>query len=244
MQAADREKLASFFFVYVRQLLQALGAMDDDALNPIFLHLYICIVLGCVLNGCASYDHPVSTYSYSGQVIASNSQFAIELVADHRRNEPNFLGAIRGGFGNVLKTIETDEPVIDFVHDTFREALVQRNIYATEVNTTHRIFVDLLKFDCNKMSRQEAHVKFLAKVIDARDGKVVLSEEIDLKNVSGPLITAFFQKPFTSGVLASENELRDLAYKTLYQAIDQLIEMPSFSALHGTESVGAEQNGT
>ena len=56
-----------------------------------------------------------------------------------KRGEPaTWLGAIRGGFGNPLKNLESDKPVADLVKAAFADGLRARGVAPDQVSAASR----------------------------------------------------------------------------------------------------------
>jgi len=52
----------------------------------------------------------------------------VGTFVDARGEPANWLGAIRGGFGNPLKNLESDRPVADIVGAAFADGLRARGV--------------------------------------------------------------------------------------------------------------------
>jgi hypothetical protein len=182
---------------------------------------FLCLFLfGCSTTQVVQMNHE----RYTGQKI-NNPVVAIGQFSDYRKHASNWLGAIRGGYGNPLKTLETPKPVKDIIRDAFQDALKQREIIATLDSAKYLLNVDVLQYDCNQVLRKEAHIKLDVKVIDVNAKQQVFSDRIVVDNVEGSLLS------MKTGIFASIDELKALAEKTLLQAINDLFSNPNFIRL-------------
>jgi len=87
--------------------------------------LFIVSLFAMIFGGCST--HLVSMkYQPTGQLIgnpAGDASVNVGRFVDERGEESNYLGAIRGGYYNPLKTIRTDKPVNEMVEALFADAL-------------------------------------------------------------------------------------------------------------------------
>src|SRR3954447_14268972 len=88
----------------------------------------VIAMAGFMISGCST--TPVSL-SYNPALAPAKPAAAMPVVevnsvVDQRENTSNRIGAIRGGFGNPLKKLETPAPVKDVVRDAFVEGLRAR----------------------------------------------------------------------------------------------------------------------
>lgn len=168
---------------------------------------------------------PVTLGYQAPPTVRSASKADVELatVTDHRKNGPNWLGAIRGGFGNPLKTLETPIPVKDVVGNAFTDGLKARSMKATG-SGRFGLQVDVNQFDCNQYVRREAHAKFQVTVLDRGTGKPIYTKNVVVDHVeSNP-------NPFDAGILASTEDLQHVADLALREAVDQALDDPELIA--------------
>lgn len=175
--------------------------------------------------GCSTTQVQMRHEKYTGEK-ANNPIIAIGQFSDYRKHGANWLGAIRGGYGNPLKTLETPRPVKEEVREVFQDALKQRGLYANPDNAKYMMNVDVLQYDCNQFVRKEAHVKLDVKVIDLSNNQQAFSDRIVVDNVEGSLLSV------DTGVFGSVEVLRTLAEKTLMQAVNELFNNPNFTRLY------------
>lgn len=189
--------------------------------TSLFFFSFVCLFL----ISCSTTPVQMRHEAYAGEK-ANNPIIAVGQFSDYRKHDPNWLGAIRGGFGNPLKTLETPKPVKEVVRDAFQDALKQRGLLASADDAKYRLNVDVLQYDCNQFVRKEAHIKLDVKVIDLANNQQVFSDHVAVDNVEGSLLSV------KTGIFASTEELRILAEKTLAQAVNDVFNNPDFNRLY------------
>lgn len=70
-------------------------------------------------------------------------------VIDERETDSNWLGAIRGTFGNVQQSIITETSTDAIVKRMYTDALIKAGLYTDEKDVLYRLLVKLNKFDCS-----------------------------------------------------------------------------------------------
>jgi uncharacterized lipoprotein YajG len=152
---------------------------------------------------------------------------AIGRFADERGEPANWLGAIRGGFGNPLKRIETEQPVADVVQSAFADALRSRGLLATEGART-RIEGTIRRLDGDKFARSESNAEIVVRVVDVGAGTTTFERTYVTATIEGSALT------LKTGIFASVDELRDLIARTLSQTIDKALDDPELRAALGS----------
>ncbi len=185
----------------------------------------VFLLLCLTLIGCSTTQVQMQHESYTGEK-ASNPIIAVGQFSDSRKHEANWLGAIRGGYGNPLKTLETSKPVKDVVRDAFQDALMQRGLLAGPDDAKYLLNVDVLQYDCNQYVRKESHVKLAVNVVDIESTQQVFSDRVVVDNVEGSILS------LKTGVFASVDELKQLAELTLTQAVSNTLENPGIKRLY------------
>jgi len=163
--------------------------------------------------------------AYVGQKI-NYPIMGVGQFTDYRGHGSNWLGAIRGGYGNPLKTIETNVPVKNIVKNAFQSALEQRGLYSNYETAKYILNVDVLQYDCNQLVRKESHIKLNVLITDSDTNQKVFSDHIIADNVEGSSLS------IKTGIFASVNDLKELAEKTLSQAINNFFNNPNFKRLY------------
>lgn len=146
---------------------------------------------------------------------------AVGAFTDQRGEDPNWLGSIRGGFGNPLKTLTTPEPVVQVVRRAFADGLASRGLLA-DSGGRYTLTGTVEEFDATQMTRREATAKVLLTLKDAATGRTILSEPFEHRVVAGSFVT------LRTGVFASVDDLRDVAAQALNGAVDKALDSPVF----------------
>jgi uncharacterized lipoprotein YajG len=135
---------------------------------------------------------------------------------DQRGEPPTWLGAIRGGFGNPLKVLESDRPVAELVKDAFTEGLRARGV-PTDADAPYQVTGVIRKLDCSQYVRREAHIQIELTVVE-KSTQQRFTRLYKSDNVDGSLIS------LSTGVFASVDDLRAVLEKTLRDVVDQALE--------------------
>ncbi len=107
----------------------------------------------------------VIKYEPSSKFTESTSPERIHVgkVVDSRGTPSNWLGAIRGGYGNPLKKLYTEEDTAKVVAKAFGNALLSRGLLGEVALSKYRIDVTLLKFDTSYYFNKEAHTNLCGR---------------------------------------------------------------------------------
>ncbi|WP_424671866.1 hypothetical protein [Candidatus Binatus sp.] len=149
--------------------------------------------------------------------------------ADDRGTNANWLGAIRGGYGNPLKKLHTDRPVSEVVEQAFTDALKTRQLLGVRQKSNVEIAGDVIKFDCNYYFRREAHAHLLVKVLSLPSHNQVFLRVYRTDNVEGG---------WGAGIFGNTDELAQFAQRTLNETVDKVLaDLEFIAALKGQHSV-------
>jgi hypothetical protein len=149
------------------------------------------------------------------------------LVVNQRqsgREDPNWLGTIRGGYGNPVRELRVEEPIDRVVRRACADALTTRGLAAGGSRPRYTLSVTIHQFDANQYVRREATADFSAVLTEAATGREVWRDRERAYNVDGSLLS------LDTGVFASTEDLRRVAVQTMNQAIDRLLDKPAFLA--------------
>lgn len=176
------------------------------------LVLPLAVAAGCVT------DTVTLGYKSAGQVSAANagSPVAVGSFIDQRGETPTWIGAVRGGYGNPLKKLETDKPVSTLVQRAFADGLKERGLLATGPGA-YQISGVIKKLDCSQYVRREAHAIIDVTVFDP-SGRQVFSRTYTADELEGSLMA------FNVGVFGSVDTLRALAEKALDEVVDKALD--------------------
>ncbi len=170
------------------------------------------IVLAAFMFLCACSTTPVDvTYTPDPAIVAAakaSPVVALGTVTDSRKNGPNWLGAIRGGFGNPMKVLETKQPVVEVVKTALADGLT--SVHAlTGSNPQYTFTAEMVRFDCNQLARREAHIVLNVSLTNTSSQQVVYTKTLKADKVTGSMIT------FDAGIFASVDDLRQVANDVL-----------------------------
>lgn len=147
------------------------------------------------------------------------------VSATDARGEPNprWIGAIRGGYANPLKELQTDAPVAEEVAQGVRQALSARGLLAAPGMGDYNLDVTVVQLDCNQYHRRETNADFRL-VLTERADRVVYRDEVSSHLVNGSLVT------LDEGIFADPKDLRAIMLQAQNQAIDIALGKPAFLA--------------
>ena len=103
----------------------------------------------------------IQSAASAAPVVSVSRQVANERRAG--REDPNWIGTIRGGYGNPLKRLASDVPVDQVVAQAFAAGLAARGLHAPgEGASPYVLAVTIHQFDANQYVRREATADFSA----------------------------------------------------------------------------------
>lgn len=197
----------------------------------LFPTIAICVLFAFNLVGCTTSQVALDYSPPPGMVVAPPAQSLVIVgrFSDDRGEPSNWLGAIRGGYGNPLKKLESSEPVSDLVSKAFTAGLKARGLAGDSSGGRYLLSGSIKRLDCDQMVRREANAEIHVVVSESGGGRQVFSNVYRASNVEGSVLS-----PLT-GVLASVEDLRVLTEKTLRQVVDQALDDPTLrSALRAS----------
>ncbi len=142
---------------------------------------------------------------------------------DEREKDANWLGAIRGGFGNPIKTLTTEQPVSEVVKTALGDGL-KANGLLTKGNGKYRLDTVISRFDCSQYVRLEAHIELNVSLVNVVTKEPIYTKHYKADHVTGNMVT------LNAGVFGSVDDLRKVANDTLQDAIDQIVTDPALLA--------------
>lgn len=165
----------------------------------------------------------VQPVAVSSPVVAVSGQVANLRRAG--REDPNWIGTIRGGYGNPLKRLSSDVPVDQAVAQAFAAGLAARGLHAPGTGASPYVLaVTIHQFDANQYVRREATADFGAVLTERTTGREVWRDRHRAYNVDGSLLS------LSVGIAASPEDLRRVALQTMSEAVDALLDEPGFRA--------------
>ena len=176
------------------------------------LIMQLGLVAGCVT------DTVSLGYKPAGQIKPANSGTAASVgsFVDQRGETAIWIGAVRGGYGNPLKTLQTDKPVSALVQTAFADGLRARGLLATGAGA-YQISGIIKKLDCSQYARREAHAIIDVSVFDP-SGKQIFTQTYTADELEGSVLA------LNVGVFGSVDSLRALAEKALGEVVDKALD--------------------
>jgi len=182
----------------------------------------LVLLAGC---GTTTSPMPYSPVSRPPPLSGARPVVAVTEVQDAReggREDPNWVGTIRGGYGNPLKRLETPGTVADTVAQAFRDALAARGLAAAP-GGTYDLRVTIVRFDASQYVRREATAEFRVTLVERATGRQVWSETGRSRVVDGSLLAV-------TGIFADIEDLRRTALQAMAEAIDDALNKPGLVA--------------
>ncbi|MEI6987656.1 MAG: YajG family lipoprotein [Rhodospirillaceae bacterium] len=180
----------------------------------------LTVIVAFLISSCSTTPVPL-TYDPHGVSLAGPTGkpvLEVATVDDRRKVDANWLGAIRGGYGNPLKKLESNQPVSKVVKTVFQDGLKARGLQADSGKEKFALEIIINKLDCSQLVRREAHVDLDVKLISLPDQRKLLEYPVQVNRVNGSIIT------FDAGIFASVEDLRQIMNDTLQEAVDKALD--------------------
>jgi hypothetical protein len=182
------------------------------------------IVAAATLLSSACSTHAV-TLSYSAANAAKPAvtppvRVAVGDFTDNRHEPDRWIGAIRGGYGNPLKKLETDKPVSQLVKEAVRQALISRGLYDESGRLVLSGWID--KLDGDQFARKEATAQLQMWLTDRATQRELLRRPTSSNQIEGSVMT------MKAGIFGSVEVLRSLIERVLSTAIDSYVDSSAF----------------
>lgn len=147
---------------------------------------------------------------------------AVSLVTatDQRKEAPNRLATIMGGFGNPLKIINTVRPVKDEVAAVFAQGLQTRGMRQENGSGPVRMELTIRKFDADMIMGSTARIDLDMVLVDATTNQVIYKTTAAEEKSDFHFIA--------TGVFASVEELQRLAQSLLDSTVDKMLDSYGF----------------
>lgn len=191
---------------------------------------YLGFALSVVmLSGCSTHLVDMNYEGAGGKSVKAKEVIGQVVVEDQRGTEADWLGAIRGGYGNRLKTLRTKEPTKSVVKAMYIDALGKNE--STSNSTPYLTMkVVITKFDCSYYFNREAHAHVIVSLLDDKTAITKFSKAFRTDEVESGV---------GAGIFGSVDTLRQLAETTMNKTIDQTLSDVDFNnALAQKESNG------
>jgi uncharacterized lipoprotein YajG len=176
-----------------------------------------------LLAGCSTTAVSLDYTRALAPVAGARPQVAVGSFADQRRDDdPRQLGAIRGGYGQPLKTLVLSEDASVVVQKAFAQALDKRGLLAPSGSGRYTLSGVIKKLDCSQYIRREAHADIVVSLTDNATGKVVLQQTAHADGVTDPSGADY-------SIFGKVEDLRVVAERTLQDAIDKALSDARFA---------------
>ncbi len=182
-----------------------------------------CLVACCLSPaGCGATDVALR-YQPSAVVVPAVGAPVIGAVmaTDDRHEDGHYLGTIRGGYGNPVKTIRTSGLTSVEAANAFRDALAARSLLGSPDAAPDTFLINIVRMDVNQVARREAHVELRVAVVDAANVPLY-QDSVRTEQVNGSLLS------LNTGIFGDTEALRALLSRTLNEAVDQALDKPGF----------------
>ncbi len=182
----------------------------------------VIVILALLAAGCSTTasDLPYSP-AIAPIVQGSRSVSSVTVTDAREEKDPTYIGAIRGGLGNPIKTLTTSRPVPAEVQTAFETALRSRDLLGGPGRDT--LDVRVTKLSANQLVRRDAQAAFTLSLRNPA-GQQIYADGVDVEKVNGSLVS------FDAGILASTADLRAIMLQAMTEAIDQALDKPGFVA--------------
>lgn len=193
-----------------------LHTIGDDMMKWLAAVLGLAMLTGCGTTSVGLKYAPTEG-SAPSRVAASVQPVTVGAFVDKRNEKPTWLGAIRGGFGNPLKTLESSQPVAEVVQAAYVDAFKASGI-AINPAAALQITGTILDLKCTQMSHKEATVAIEVTVSEKSSGLKRFTQTYSSKYVSGFIPVGGVLAPVEDLRIVLENTMRDVINKTLADA--------------------------
>lgn len=157
------------------------------------------------------------TAAVAAPVAAAHPIVAVGEIQDRRLIRSLYLGAIRDGLGNPLKTVQASMPVSDIVRDAVTGGLRARGLLAPAADARYELAVLIIKLDGDQYMQRQANAELFVKLLDRATGATAYSDIFKVELVEYSL---------AAGIIGSPDALRDLVQKAMQQVIDAALDSP------------------
>ena len=191
------------------------------------MHRVLSLILLAGLTACGTTEYAMP-YSPTVAIAAAQPPSPVaraSTVTNNRRTgreSPNWLGTIRGGYGNPLKAVAADRPVDEVVRQAVNAALSARGWLGGETSPVD-IVITIDQFDANRYVRLEATSALTLVLRERGTGRLLWQGTERVYNVEGSVLA------LDTGVFASPDGLHALMLRTMNQSIDRLLDRPEFA---------------
>lgn len=172
------------------------------------------------LAGCSTHKTHLS-YEGPGQESLMINKTTINevVVSDERGTDSDWLGAIRGGYGNRLKTLRTVTSTDQVIDEIYSDALEQVGVLTDDVSAPYKLRVAVTKFDCSYYFNREAHAHVKIALVRHDNSRVVFSKTYKSDETEAGV---------GAGIFGDVDTLRNLAETAINNTVDKMLTDDEF----------------
>lgn len=153
----------------------------------------------------------------------------VGVFDDARGTDSRWVGAVRGGYGNVLYRLVSDEPTSEVIRKAMVNAISSRSVVVATNAASLTIEGEIIKLDCNYFFNREAHAHILVRVVSSIDRTTIYTHTYRTDNTE-PGIGA--------GIFCDIEYLANFLNNTVNETIDKACSDPAFvEALQWNQSI-------
>ena len=202
----------------------------------VYRSLAVLLIVGAAtanLTGCSTSTAGLRYESTTGPKVTSTGiPISVGTFVDQRGETPTWLGVIRGGFGNPIKTLEGDRPVAELVQESFTDGLKARG-YEISASAPVTLSGTVRRLDADQYVRREANVEIVVRLKQNATGTTAFESTYSANRVEGSAVS------LKAGIFGSLDDLQALLQKTLGEVIDKALDDPQFrTALNRSRDPG------
>jgi uncharacterized lipoprotein YajG len=140
------------------------------------------------------------TYKPSATIVpakANSATVSVGSFVDQRGETANWIGAVRGGYGQQMKKLEATPSVSAVVQTAFADGLRARGLQGSGSGGAYQISGVIKRLDCSQYVRREAHAEIEVRIFETSTGKQVFAQTYTADELEGSLL-AVSAGPFGS----------------------------------------------
>ena len=181
------------------------------------IRLILLLAVVFISTGCSTRMVQLKyTSQQAATVVTGVTPVKAVLVKDQRKDDPDWLGAVRGGYGNPLKTLKVRDSVAAQYQEALIDALQRRGLYGKADGAGLRLTVTIQRLDSIYIMNQEVNVEVTYSLID----------ETGAKKFENTAKTHKEEKASGLGIAANMDSFQAFTEKAIYDNIDKLVSDP------------------
>ena len=192
---------------------------------------FAALAAAAILSGCwtthlsLKYQPPLKVTPAA----AGTPTIMVGTFADMRGYKPNWIGRIRGTFGNSLEKLVVDETVATLVQTQFRDGLRARQFPVVDADAVYEISGSIRKLSSIQYVHLETSVEIEVRLRRLSTGEPIFTHTYSFQAVEAS--RAYSVQAVESA--RPVDAIRTLTEKTLRDVVNQALDDPAFrEALH------------